>query len=150
MKYRKLRIAWSVGCGILCLLLIMLWVRSYLWHHTFSFNYRTTAVDILSMDGELNWFSVEHPTPLSFGWNLSVHSPDDEVHRYMTFIRPQLQKYTQAGISYWHATMVCAIAAVASSVTAPWRNFKQFSLRTLLTGMTVVAVALGLIFALSR
>ena len=25
IRYRKLRIAWSVGCGILCLLLIVLW-----------------------------------------------------------------------------------------------------------------------------
>ena len=29
MRFRKLRIAWSVGCGIVCVLLIVLWVRSY-------------------------------------------------------------------------------------------------------------------------
>ena len=29
MRFRKLRIAWSVGCGIACVLLIVLWVRSY-------------------------------------------------------------------------------------------------------------------------
>jgi hypothetical protein len=29
MKFRKMRIAWSVGCGIACVLLIALWVRSY-------------------------------------------------------------------------------------------------------------------------
>jgi hypothetical protein len=29
MTFRKLRIAWSVGCGIACVLLIALWVRSY-------------------------------------------------------------------------------------------------------------------------
>src|SRR5436190_1484788 len=29
MRYRKLRIAFSVGCGIVCVLLIVLWVRSY-------------------------------------------------------------------------------------------------------------------------
>jgi hypothetical protein len=29
MKYRKLGIAFSAMCGILCLLLIVLWVRSY-------------------------------------------------------------------------------------------------------------------------
>ena len=29
MRYRKLRIAWSVVCGIACVLLIALWVRSY-------------------------------------------------------------------------------------------------------------------------
>jgi len=29
MKYRKLRIAWSVAWGVVCLLLVALWVRSY-------------------------------------------------------------------------------------------------------------------------
>ena len=29
MRYRKLRIAWSVVMGIACVLLIVLWVRSY-------------------------------------------------------------------------------------------------------------------------
>jgi hypothetical protein len=29
MKHRKLRIAFSAVCGMLCLLLIFLWVRSY-------------------------------------------------------------------------------------------------------------------------
>src|SRR4026208_580489 len=31
MRFRKLRITWSVVCGIACLLLIGLWVRSYTW-----------------------------------------------------------------------------------------------------------------------
>src|SRR6476620_7609681 len=31
MRFRKLRIAWSVMCGIACVLLIVLWVRSYWW-----------------------------------------------------------------------------------------------------------------------
>ena len=31
MRFRKLRIAWSVVCGIACVLLIVLWVRSYWW-----------------------------------------------------------------------------------------------------------------------
>jgi hypothetical protein len=30
MKFRKLRIAWSVFCGLACVLLVVLWVRSYL------------------------------------------------------------------------------------------------------------------------
>jgi hypothetical protein len=29
MKYRKLRIAWSVAWGIVAVLLVVLWVRSY-------------------------------------------------------------------------------------------------------------------------
>ena len=31
MKYRKLRIAWSVAWGLLAVLLFVLWVRSYWW-----------------------------------------------------------------------------------------------------------------------
>jgi hypothetical protein len=31
MRFRKLRIAWSVFCGLGCLLLIVLWVWSYLY-----------------------------------------------------------------------------------------------------------------------
>ena len=31
MRFRKLRIAWSVTWGIACVLLIVLWVRSYWW-----------------------------------------------------------------------------------------------------------------------
>src|SRR4051794_22609027 len=31
MRFRKLRIAWSVFWGVACVLLIALWVRSYLW-----------------------------------------------------------------------------------------------------------------------
>ena len=31
MRFRKLRIAWSVACLIACVLLIVLWVRSYWW-----------------------------------------------------------------------------------------------------------------------
>jgi hypothetical protein len=30
-KYRKLRIAWSVGWGIVAVLLVVLWARSYRW-----------------------------------------------------------------------------------------------------------------------
>src|SRR5215208_6728481 len=29
MRFRELRIAWSVGWGLACVLLIVLWVRSY-------------------------------------------------------------------------------------------------------------------------
>jgi hypothetical protein len=36
MRFRKLRIAWSVGWGIACVLLIVLWVRSYSWSESYS------------------------------------------------------------------------------------------------------------------
>src|ERR1700704_4674786 len=36
MRFRKLRIAWSVGCAIACVLLVVLWVRSYEWLDGFT------------------------------------------------------------------------------------------------------------------
>jgi hypothetical protein len=34
MRFRKLRNAWSVAWGIACVLLVVLWVRSYSWFET--------------------------------------------------------------------------------------------------------------------
>src|SRR6476660_4929266 len=36
MRFRKLRIAWSVMCAIACVLLIVMWVRSYSHRDTFE------------------------------------------------------------------------------------------------------------------
>jgi hypothetical protein len=38
MRFRKLRIAWSVGWGVACVQLIVLWVRSYWWVDGFGAN----------------------------------------------------------------------------------------------------------------
>lgn len=34
MKYRKLRMGWSVGWGVVVVMLCVLWVRSYWWIDT--------------------------------------------------------------------------------------------------------------------
>src|SRR5882724_2648933 len=33
MRFRKLRIAWVIGWGLICLLLVMVWARSYYWSY---------------------------------------------------------------------------------------------------------------------
>ena len=48
MKFRKLRIAWSVGCGIACVLLAVLWVRSY-WIADTLFRGRETSTESFNM-----------------------------------------------------------------------------------------------------
>jgi hypothetical protein len=74
-KYRKLRIAFSSMCGIVFLLLIALWVRSYSWHDYITVaqaNVRfiqlethrgsmvfLTAEDSSAERGEWHW-NVEH------------------------------------------------------------------------------------------
>jgi hypothetical protein len=48
MKYRKLRIAWSVTWGIACLLLVILWVRSFAYYEAV---YLSSHVSIESLTG---------------------------------------------------------------------------------------------------
>ena len=61
MRFRKLRIAWSVGCAIACVLLIVLWVRSYWSADTVSVNTlsRGWAADITSWDGRLRFSAFD-------------------------------------------------------------------------------------------
>src|SRR5688572_14017793 len=59
MKYRKLQIAFSAVCGVLCLLLVVLWVRSY-WYQDVAFSvsggYRS---QVMSLSGRLYFARVE-------------------------------------------------------------------------------------------
>src|SRR3954466_10432902 len=40
MRFRKLRIAWSVFCALACVLLVVLWVRSYFYHDRVLIRFR--------------------------------------------------------------------------------------------------------------
>ena len=139
MKYRKLRIAWSAACGILCLLLIVLWVRSYMGIDGHP------SLRLASSQGRLY---VNQSVSLQ-----SVYVPNYSGQIYMTphvggfitftpkGIRLQFLRPTW-GIPYWAITSVMII--VGTTPWLPWR----FSLRTLLIAMTLVAVALGLVATL--
>src|SRR3954454_7670294 len=48
MQFRKLRLAWSVACGVACVLLILLWVRSYWWEDTL-FSVQGSARNVLAV-----------------------------------------------------------------------------------------------------
>ena len=63
MRFRKLRIAWSVVWGIACVLLIVLWVRSYwqvdiLWHNLYGYMNRRQHAAMLITRSE-----SDDPTP---------------------------------------------------------------------------------------
>src|SRR3954469_25199078 len=51
MKYRKLRIAWSVGWGVSAVLLMALWVRSYFIRDTAWLPTSRISVEISSLCG---------------------------------------------------------------------------------------------------
>jgi hypothetical protein len=146
MKYRKLRIAWSVAWGVLCLLLIALWVRSYNWREQFihirSFDNVFITVGHESGAVFLLRGVQRNKKQLTFRDQWAVLQNDARAdYRWSNSIRDGLWRI--------HAPHWLLILGCAGIATASWFRWR-FSLRTLLVGMTLAAVALGLIFTLSR
>jgi hypothetical protein len=154
MKYRKLRIAWSVGCGVLCLLLILLWVRSYWWHDTKLWS---STVSIGSNAGTIYWYQTYIEIFLSPSGGpspafrtLPAGSQKTRFVHFSQFTPAALppgwtpRHQTEVHIATWLPIAVAIHAAVL-----PWVRWR-FSLRTLLIAATVVAVGLGLIVMMLR
>lgn len=174
MKFRKLRIAFSAVCGILCLLLIALWVRSYVRLDQFLGPISATEyAACTSAVGELRLGKSNDPVlrrlfqnrPARRGFPLSVWEtgprggpffpasvPEPADRRIITWprlnlnygVRPPGVTHDELIVPYWLPVVLTATLA-----SGPWIRWR-FSLRTLLIAMTLAAVALGLIFALSR
>jgi len=163
MRFRKLRIAWSVLFAIVCLLLIVLWVRSY-WrieaimgrmlnlsslHGRIVFDkvpqrradvMKSIADDVKRISG------VSAPA-----WDV-ISYPYERSSPYETnrnFGLPQFPgfKFYSLGdgtirlvVPHWFVLLTCLAMSAA-----PWfRWSNRFSLRTLLIATTLVAVVLGL------
>ena len=131
MNYRKLRIAWSVGWGFICLLLIVLWVRSYsVYDRAYA-----PRFGVLSDNGGVRlWVGT---SPQINGWAFrSDRVSFDRSPKLYYFAN---QDFAEIAIPYWLLLMMpLAISAVT---WLPWR----FSLRTLLIATTLVAVLLGIV-----
>ena len=128
-RFPKLRIAFSAVCGIVCLLLIVLWVRSY--HLLDYWNYGERTVSIHSWSGWLSVDIAEVPNELL----LDIHSV--YVAEFGFARQPY---YVFLAAQHWFLVMLTAVLAAV-----PWLSkFKwRFSFRTLLIGMTLVAMLLG-------
>jgi hypothetical protein len=147
MRFRKLRIAWSVGCGIVCLLVIVLWVRSY-WRADQPLIYMPHGYSLMgySIAGRfsLSFVSyVEDTSDLGFAFHsdevLESASDIPVFHFHKTV-------YSAGGWTEWTVYMPhwFCIMLSAAAATIPWiRWSNRFSLRTLLIATTLVAVVLG-------
>jgi hypothetical protein len=150
MRFRKLRIAWSVVCGIVCVLLIVLWVRSFtseewlqghlIGDQNFVLTSVTGHVNLSTMymaHGRLIWTIRSRSNDGSAGqlspiWPRGSHFELKRESDHFDVVAP-------------HCFAVLSFAALAA---ISW--IRRFSLRTLLIGTTLVAVGLGLIVVLSR
>jgi hypothetical protein len=150
MRFRKLRIAWSVGWGLIAVLLIVLWVRSFRTIDAIRQERVVGLFQIRSCRGTLLVAQNLEGTPFGKADGQWYVSSDDWYPEY-----PELEFQTTLGFAvekndflmalvapHWFLVICCgAIAAL------PW--IRRFSLRTLLIATTLVAVALGII-AISR
>jgi hypothetical protein len=150
MRFRKLRIAWSVGCGVMCLLLIAMWVRSHYYLDECSTPISQTKwFGASSITGQLSFFigDLNPAIPIQAqDWGLeSTNSSEwyarDVVHETdWDIIFDAFNSWTIWG-PHWFLCLLSASLAVA-----PWLKWSnRFSLRTLLIVTTLVALALGLV-----
>ncbi len=138
MKHRKRRIAWSVAWGIVAVLLVALWVRSYWWLDDVSPAYpRQFSID--SETGCLwgDWCPYE----AAHGWNLTA-SPAQNGDVQRQFFTTFIDDAVIIGFPHWVPVFFFAtFAGMPWLLERRWR----FSLRSLLIATTLIAVGLGLI-----
>ena len=152
---RLLRIAFSAVCGILCLVLIALWGRSYYCADLLESKITdTSGIGAFSLRGGFAcWVGrmpVEHKSAkVGFGmYYYRVRIKDWLPCVGLEFMHnsPAPTGLARFGVTapYWLALLTtCTITALR---WLPWCN--RFSLRTLLIATTLVAVVLGLAVAI--
>jgi hypothetical protein len=147
---RGLGIAWSVWWGILCVLLVVLWVRSYWW----TTYYVSSFGQVSLLPGDLGVSISGGADPSAVPAGTVIHVSSEAWMQYLetqraaeNFIMGQHWSriwgafYFQNGenVPFW---FLLAIFAMSSG--APWLG-RRFSLRTLFVATTLIAFVLGLV-----
>ncbi len=147
---RYLRIVSSATCVIACVLLIVLWVRSYQTFDVVNGHLPGVKEIVCSSNcgritlGLRNWHS-------QLPWSLSSLDLNDKSVFLPKaprnwFVLVRIPGYLE--VVFPHGFSALLTAAVAVVCWLPWSS--RFSLRTLLIATTLVAVMLGLIVWMSR
>lgn len=156
MRFGRLRIAWSVGCAIACVLLIVFWVRSYLWcemvyyrpNQDQTYAFRSDEGEVSYGDWGTRASTMGSPPPV--GWSYRswwIPNGGSEVHNVIAFRkafrgfhRTDVFGYPGCQIPDWFLVLVVGVLGLL-----PWfHSWKlHFSLRTLLVVTTLVAVVSG-------
>jgi hypothetical protein len=142
MKFRKLQIAWSVGCGIAGVLIILLWVRSYWWLDMVDVS---NWYEIDSFYGQILIFNYDSSISMGAPWSYFSFENLPEGGRATDTTLGFKTAVTPAGKSIlfpdWFPILLLAFLGFA-----PWSRHwnSRFSLRTLLIATTLVAMVLGL------
>jgi hypothetical protein len=140
---RYLRVAWSLVWGVLFLLVIFFWVRSYWWNDSGYLKLLPTEyVAVHAGDGRMcAWF--EHkPIKGWFEWlsnPIMVHTPPDAENRCPPFDLAFWPTFARLYLAHWVLAVVTGLLAVV-----PWCP-RRFSMRGFLIATTVIAAIAGVI-----
>jgi hypothetical protein len=147
MKYHKLRIVWSVVWGVVAVLVVGLWVRSYWWLDTLQFRPTRGPATccIQCYVGRVAVFTFNEPAAPRLNLKSDrmiskVQSDVDYITSWEKFGLLQAQPGA-SGVVIPLVTVVLAAPIIASASWLP----ERFTLRTLLIATTLVAIVLGLI-----
>lgn len=138
-----MRIAWTACWGVVVVLFVALWVRSYWWA---DFTHRSSPSNICSIQGKLLFgctlmeVGIRNPTPARTA-NPPKMASSSFAGLYPASMSDWIFTFANDGIAvpYW----ICVLSASAVA-SAAWLNYR-FSLRTLLSATTVFAVVLGFV-----
>jgi hypothetical protein len=139
---RILRIAWSVAWGIVAVLLVALWVRSYWSQEGLFYTRNTTQVSVFTSGGIAGFNYSSYPRGTLMGdapgikWLSNPMRPDLYGKALQWDSGPQRLSIKLPA--------VCCVGAFVLLAAVVWLPLKRFSLRTLLIATTLVAVGLGL------
>jgi hypothetical protein len=154
MTLRKLRIAWSVAWGLVVVLLLVLWVRSYWDKDTLILSRPGSTIFLSSVRGQIacshTTFSDMPDVATDYRWEVTARpKPDDvdAVQRGFSFHPGTWDNEFELTFPQWCTVLITAIAAAITWLPSP---LKRFTLRTLLIGTTLVAIVLGLIVWTAR
>jgi hypothetical protein len=136
MRFRKLRIAWSVMSGIAAVLLIVLWVRSYYNGDSVECWHNLTRVTVSSICGQFVAVSVDYSAaePAVFKglkfhtWNATNSPPIMYVENSLrmpsllgfrfgrVLATAQRHPFVLIGVPYWFSAFAAAVLAASPRV----------------------------------
>src|SRR3954467_11232338 len=126
MTFRKLRIAWSVGCGIACVLLIALWIRSY-WHIDIIETRKPFPASAVGSGFGITLARL-YKEPMSPQWSVRTYSTKNQEKMETIFGFSVDSSAFEFVITFPHWLILSFLGILAVFARLPWR----FSLRTML------------------
>ena len=144
--FRYLRIAFSAGCGLACVLLVVLWVRSYWWMDSIVHENGHDSMTLATEPGGVVFENETYPAlEVHDAWStiserLPASTPPSALPQ-RAFAWQNHTNWSSLLIPYWCPALVAGLIGIA-----PWvRWSRAYSLRAFLMFATLVAVVIGLI-----